>query len=280
MLWKTGSVKRLFIRSDAVAVPPVGLPELRDWYAAETAAALGDAAWQIAESVLPDLFGYHLLQVGAPFDGHRSLLELSRVSHRALLETDPGVAGRGALIVRPDALPIQSNAVDVLVLPHPLAFCANPAGILREAERVLVGEGRVLIMGFSPWSAMGLGRVALGWRGRAPWAGHFLSAGRVADWLGVLGFVVERVLRRSFLPPIASGIWRRRLSAVDRLGGRLCPAVGNLYGILACKRVVVARPARLVLRRDRRRAAIRVAEPSGRGLPSVQDDRPQRRACP
>ena len=273
-------MKRLFIRSDALAVPPVGLPELRDWYANETAAALGEAAWQIAESVLPNLFGYHLLQVGAPFDGQRNLLDLSRVSHRALLETDPAVPGRGGVVVRPDALPIQSNAIDVLVLPHTLEFCANPAGILREAERILVGEGRVLILGFSPWSAMGLGRLALAWRGKAPWAGHFLSAGRVADWLGVLGFVVERIIRRSFLPPIASGNWRKRLSPVDRIGGQLCPVVGNLYGILACKRVIVARPARLLLRRERLRAAIRVAEPSGRGLPSIQDPRPERQARP
>jgi len=273
-------VKRLFIRSDALAVPPVGLPELREWYADEPAAAFAEAAWQIAESVLPDLFGYHLLQVGAPFDGQRSLLELSRVSHRALLETEPALAGRGAVIVRPDALPIQSNAIDVLVLPHTLEFCGNPAGILREAERVLVGEGRILILGFSPWSAMGVGRLALAWRGRAPWAGHFLSAGRVADWLGVLGFVVERVLRRAFLPPIASGTWRRRLAPLDRLGSRLCPAVGSVYGILACKRVVVARPARLLLRRDRRRATIRVAEPTGRGLPRIHDDSAHRESSP
>ena len=269
-------MKRLFIRSDAFAVPPVGLPELRAWYAGEAAVALRDAAWQIAESVLPDLFGYHLLQLGAPFDGQRSLLDLSRVSHRALLETDPAAAGSGGVIVRPDALPILSNAVDVLVLPHTLEFCANPAGILREAERILVGEGRVLILGFNPWSGMGLGRAALAWRGRAPWAGHFLSAGRVADWLGVLGFVVERVIRKSFLPPLASATWRRRLSPVDRIGGRLCPVVGNVYGILACKRVVVARPARLLLRRERPRAAIRAVEPSGRSLPKVRDDAGQR----
>jgi ubiquinone/menaquinone biosynthesis C-methylase UbiE len=43
-----------------------------------------------------------------------------------------------------------------VVLPHTLEFSADPHHVLREVERVLVPEGRVVISGFNPASLWGL----------------------------------------------------------------------------------------------------------------------------
>ena len=51
-----------------------------------------------------------------------------------------------------------------VVLPHVLEFEANPHQVLRESERVLIGEGHVVILGFNPWSLWGLWRLLLAWR--------------------------------------------------------------------------------------------------------------------
>lgn len=243
-----------------------GLAALRHWYDTPAGAYARACDLEIANAVLPDLFGYHYVQVGNTVDHGPELADFSRISHRFVINVDSHRAHTGGLVCAADALPILGNSVDVMVLPHTLEFCANPQGILREAERVLIGEGHLLILGFNPWSLYGLCRRALAWRGAPPWNGRFFSVHRLRDWLGVLGLVVERVVRVSFRPPLSHAGWHRRLEVLERLGGHFWPACGNAYGIVACKRVMVARPARLHLRRQRRVSVAGVVEPSPHGL--------------
>jgi hypothetical protein len=84
-----------------------------------------------------------------------------------------------------------------VVLPHALELARDPHQTLREVERVLVPEGRVVIVGFNPASLWGLrqraGRVRAGWAGRnqplyLPRAGEFIGYWRLRDWLRLLGF--------------------------------------------------------------------------------------------
>ncbi len=42
------------------------------------------------------------------------------------------------------ALPFAAASLDLVVLPHTLEFSADPHAVLREVERVLVPEGRVV----------------------------------------------------------------------------------------------------------------------------------------
>ncbi len=245
-----------------------GLAALRRWYETPAGAYSRACDLEIANAVLPDLFGYHFVQVGQTVDEGSELAEFSRISHRVVIDVESGQPRCASLSSAADALPIMSNSVDVLVLPHTLEFCPNPQGILREAERVLIGEGHLLILGFNPWSLYGLCRQALAWRGAAPWSGRFFSAHRLREWLGVLGLVVERVVRMSFRPPLHRVALHRRLEVMERLGGHFWPVCGNAYGIVACKRVMVARPVKLHLRRQRRVPVAGVVEPSRNGLNS------------
>jgi SAM-dependent methyltransferase len=55
-----------------------------------------------------------------------------------------------------DALPFPNHSLDLVVLPHALELARDPHLTLREVERVLVPEGRVVITGFNPLSLWGL----------------------------------------------------------------------------------------------------------------------------
>ena len=55
---------------------------------------------------------------------------------------------------RPCRFPNAS--LDLLVLPHTLELSVDPHMALREVERVLVPEGRVVIAGLNPLSLWGL----------------------------------------------------------------------------------------------------------------------------
>ena len=86
----------------------------------------------------------------------------------------------------PASLPIASESIDLLILPHVIEFESNPRAVLREVERVLRPEGRLVLLTFNPFSIHGiLRRVA---RRDAFRAQGFVPAVRLHDWLRLLKF--------------------------------------------------------------------------------------------
>lgn len=190
----------------------------------ETGAAL--APW------LERAVGYYALDIRA-FESHAKWLDASLVqSHFAISpvrQKDSGVVGD---LLR---LPFEANSLDLVVAHHVLEFCADPHEFLREVDRTLIPEGRVIVVGFNPFSAHGL----LKWfqsRAAAPWGGHFYPALRVREWFSVLGFDVEKT--RYFAFPFASPPPASAAAPAPRpRWARLVPFCGALFALLAVKRV-------------------------------------------
>ena len=241
---------------DPAASPVAPANGLQRWFTTVAGTAVAAAEAALAAEVLSDLFGYHLLQLGRPYEA--SLLAGSRIGHHITLGTNPAEPGMSAY-ARGDALPLQAATVDVLVLPHGLEFADDPHGVLREAERVLIPEGYLLVFAFNPWSLFGLWRLFCGWRGDYPWRGRFVRPDRLKDWLAVLGFEVVKASGLSFRPPLRDAGWYARLGWMERPAAYFLPWLGNVYWILARKRVPAARPIR-ALRARRRRLRAAVAE--------------------
>lgn len=219
---------------------------LRHWFGQPLGRSLADCEQRLVEENLCNLFGYHLLQVGAPQG--RDLSTASRIGHRMVLVDDclalPPLAGSEGCLGRPEALPVAADSIDLLLLPHVLEFTDEPHQVLREAERVLIPEGHVAIVGFSAWSLWGLFRLLLGWRGRAPWCGRFLSPWRVKDWLSLLGFDTVLLRHMHYRPPLGHPGLRQRLLFLERWGARWWPMLGGGYLLVARKRVATLTPIR------------------------------------
>jgi len=112
-------------------------------------------------------------------------------------------------IGRMDALPFDSNSVDAILMHHCLDVDVNPHSALREACRVLVPGGSIVLVGFNPWSLWGMWRT-LTFRagfGRfpAPWGCRFVSPYRLSDWLNLLDFEVQGCETRFYLPLLGGG---------------------------------------------------------------------------
>ncbi|MFN2349703.1 MAG: class I SAM-dependent methyltransferase [Thioalkalivibrio sp.] len=213
--------------------------DLRAWYASPPGEALKADLCSYAQEVVPQLFGYHALQMGdlgEPMD----LLEGSRIIHRVSL----GIAPPAQVLAQPRALPIQAETLDVAVLAHVLEYCADPHQVLREVERALIPEGHVLIVGFNPFSLMGLRRLFAGRAGSAPWSGRYYGVLRLKDWLRLLGFEVIECVPVGFRPPIKRAGLLRRLRFMETLGARFWPYFGGAYVIRARKRVTTLTPMR------------------------------------
>ncbi|HEY5791170.1 MAG TPA: methyltransferase domain-containing protein [Gammaproteobacteria bacterium] len=213
---------------------------LRSWYATPLGSALAAAERAQLEPLLPRMFGFHLLQVGAlPPDA--GLLESSPIRHRVVLDSDR-LAGGCGLAAQPTALPIAADSVDAVVLYHALEFEHDPHQVLREAERVLIAEGSLIVIGFNPYSLWGL----RGWlrrrRGDAPWCGRFVGLPRLRDWLALLGFDVELSRTLFFRPPLQRPGMLARLERLERAGARWWPPFGGCYLVAARKRVSTLTP--------------------------------------
>lgn len=226
------------------------------WVLEEEVAALGQ--------VLPDLFGYHLLQVES-LDGV-DLLKDSRVQNAMVMG-----AGKRPAHVRhsffrgvPAALPVASESIDVVVLPHVLEFEDHPHQALREAERVLVPEGHLVVTGFNPWSLMGVRRLVDRRRRSGPWSGDFISTSRLKDWLALLDFDVIHTGSCFFRPPLHHPGLMERLRFLDGVGRRLWGMGGGIYVMVARKRVVALTPLKPRWRPGRRLLPAGFAEPTTR----------------
>lgn len=190
---------------------------------------------------MEDVFGWELLQVGA-WGSARELLALGRTRRKSLI-AGPGFPPGADIIARPSHLPVISDSIDAALLPHTLEFAPDPYAILREVDRVLVGEGQLLILGFRPWSPWGV-RARLSRSGFPPGMRRLLPQKLLREWLVLLGYEIVAASRYLYLGP-----WSRGLSAREGTGrilrpGLTYPLPAGAYLLKARKRVYTLTPVR------------------------------------
>ncbi len=220
--------------------------------------------WERAhfDQAVSDIFGYHALQLGLP---ELDALQANRMPHKWLAlasasaepaqpplhqltadATAPAAVGsrRAALLTDSAALPFPENSLDLVVLPHTLELSSDPHATLREVERVLVPEGRVVIGGFNPTSLWGLsqrrGHFYQRWgydKLFLPKTGEFIGYWRLRDWLRLLSFEVESGRFGCYRPALTSQKWLDRFDWMDAAGERWWPIFGAVYFLVAVKRV-------------------------------------------
>ena len=199
-------------------------------------------AWEQArlDALLADIFGYNALQVGL---AEADLLRASRMplhicAAHAAQGTKTDESARFTVLCDERALPFAGTSLDLVVLAHELEFSATPHQLLREAARVLVAEGSVVVCGFNPYSLWGFRSPS---RDQWPWCGHYLSAAKVRDWLTVLGFEVQSSQFGCYMPLVESLEWLGRWKWLDRVGRRCWPRCGAVWILHGIKRVHGAR---------------------------------------
>ena len=123
------------------------------WLESPLGEALLALETRLLQDELADVFGFELVQIGCWGEPGR-LCAAARTQHRSCIA--PDARGPGAIRANFDALPIASNSVEAVLLPHTLEHASRPHDLLREVDRILVGEGNVIICAFNPWGPWGL----------------------------------------------------------------------------------------------------------------------------
>ena len=124
-------------------------------------------------------------------------------------------------------------------MPHTLEFTSDPHRLLREAERVLMPEGQLIILGFNSLSLWGARQSVGKMTGRpfVPAAVDLIAFTRLKDWIKLLGFDLERGRFGCYRPPLGSDQWLSRYGFMEAAGDRWWPIFGATYMIKAIKRV-------------------------------------------
>lgn len=183
-----------------------------------------------------DVFGYHALQLGLP---GINLLNDSRMPNRWLLSEQCGPAGQSAGHIVADflELPFASQSVDLVLMPHILEMSPDPHQLLREVDRVLIPDGRLLIAGLNPLSLWGLRHLAS--RQRSPiWPTGVRPMGvpRLRDLLTLLSFEIESGRFGCYRWPSLLDHRLQRGAYMEKAGDRWWPMCGSAYILGAVKR--------------------------------------------
>jgi SAM-dependent methyltransferase len=207
----------------------------REWLSGPLGQLLLQEERRLLEDELGRYFGGYLVHYGPSAETPPAAEQVQR--NVRLGSPLPGVE----IVCEEQAWPLSEHAADVVVLQHGLDFCMSPHGLLREAASSVRPGGHLLIIGINPWSTWGFRHMfahdALG-------KARCIAPSRVADWLNLLGFALEKRRFGCYRPPFASATWQSRLSGLERLGNGWQSPGGGFYLLVARKMVVGLRPVR------------------------------------
>ena len=220
-------------------------PYLESWYGRENGRYLIASLRRSLQPILDLSFGYHILQMGAA--PSCELFGDSPINHQIYTADQPG--GGVNLISNADELPLECDSIDTLIAHHSLEFGPNPHRVLREIQRVLAPQGQLLIVGFNPYSLLGVGAYLRGKTRNPLWrAQHPVGRRRLTDWLHLLGCEVQSCNYLYCVPPVGSGTFRSYLSKADAWSSQHKLPIGGLYVLHAVKQVSALNKPRMRLR--------------------------------
>ena len=233
---------------------------LQGWYDSPAGQVLFAELQATLAKLLSELFGYYALQVGS-LGTRVDLLQSSPVGNKFHMTLDPK---QGSLAASPLALPFQHDTLDLVVLLHTLDFSHDPHQVLREAHRVLISEGHLVMVGFNPFSVMGLGRLVMRHTRRVPWTGHFYTSRRLRDWFSLLDFAVVQTEYAGLRPPVQNHRIQQRLRFLNQASRYGLACLGGVRIFVAKKRMLTLTPRLSPWRSRQRVLPVNVAEPSAR----------------
>jgi SAM-dependent methyltransferase len=229
-----------------------------EWLKTPLGEALLQQEARVVEEALDGIFGEYCLQLGLWGD-KRTFLRFTRTQRCSLIAET--AEGEPSAIAEMHRLPVESDSLDAVLLPHTLDYTDRQHAILREVDRVLRSNGHVVILGFKPLGLWGLRRLVPG-AGMPPGADYLISERRLRDWLQLLDMRIQSASHYFFHWPLP-GNKARGSKKWERRGQAWWPELAACYMLTAQKRVSTLTQVRPLWRRKPQVVA-GLAEPSTR----------------
>jgi len=205
----------------------------------------------ILKKNLKNIFGFHLLQIGAEkLDYLENLEDKLKINHRIVLSDNlsdkmpQNSSFKSTLYTKDNEIPLASETIDAVLISHGLEQSTDPHGLLREVDRILLPEGYMIILGFNPWSFWGL-RKGLTVKKTSdmeldfPWdtKGKWFSSARICDWLSLLNYKID-FKKHYFYRPCIDNPNILKYTAGFEMVGKIIPLGAAGFCIVAIKKQV------------------------------------------
>jgi len=228
---------------------------MAQWWLSPLGNSVLDQEKAAIQSLTTHFHGTYQLQVGVE---QPLLPALSRPAMQKIMANSADVSGDCK------SMPFKCHSIDTLLLSHVLEFSSDPHQVLREAERILVSDGTIILCSFNPWSLWGCRRL-FSWQDIPPWQGSFFSQTRIKDWLSLLNFEVISTEHLLFRPPVQSEKWFQRFQFIERWGKRLWPLFSGVTILIATKRTIPLTPVTMPWRAKQLFPSPLTQRPASRG---------------
>lgn len=206
-----------------------------------------DELQKALEPIVERIFGYYLVKIGSL----SSQIELPTCTIKNQFSCAPHANKHNHLCAKSSSLPFQNSSVDAFIVLGELDFAQDPHQIIREIDRAITANGRVVIAGFNPFSIAGVMKYLPINRKNILHQGRFFTASRIKDWLALLNF---EIVQQENL--VYSSLFMHKQfnsqSPVQKFCKRYLPWFSSMYIIEARKREIPLTPIKPVWQVNRK----------------------------
>ena len=203
-----------------------------EWLSSDAGTILVDSEKQLLEQELTTIFGYHACQYSAVPEA--DLLKNTAVKSRFTISTSTGhETSVSQMQINPDHWPVAPGSLDLVLLHHTLEAAENPHQLLSEAANTIIPEGKLIIIGFNPFSLGGLARWVMPGHWPLLRSTRLITPWRLRDWLKLLRFRVERTGYGGYLYPVSGIMSGLKGKLVEQRCDHLHLPLGGFYIMVA-----------------------------------------------
>lgn len=220
---------------------------LQAWFDMPLGQALLQAELELCAAQLKEIYGYYALQISGHADEDWiHPCAMARQYHAALSPSAIPTISASSLVTSPTELPFPSDMFDLVCLPHCLEQVAQPQHLLAEIHRVLVPNGKLMILGFNPLSYWWLWQRIHPTEILAPiCALGSIGLRRLSHWLAGQDYQLLGHRTFFYVPPLNNAERLARMAALSHAVAFALPCAGAVYAVLASKQSIALTPRRL-----------------------------------
>ena len=202
-----------------------------NWFKSKSAKSIITQEKIIIDKIIEDKFGYFALQLGGPFN---DFLESSRITKHLF---NSGILKN--ICFDNSSIPFAEESIDLIICPHLIEQGYNES-MFDEFFRTIIPGGHVIIISFNPFSFAGI-RNFFSFSTQFPWNSKFVSMSLLQDELKKSGFSVSEAQISNYQLIFSDDNYSFS-KKLENIGNRWLPLFGNLYFIVAQKKVISLTP--------------------------------------
>ncbi|MDB1144937.1 MAG: methyltransferase domain-containing protein [Alcaligenaceae bacterium] len=210
--------------------------------------------WEIKKihQLTKNITGHTAVQIG--LSEHNLLLQSPMLNKVYIEPAEHTKIERHITHCPPDILSLDDASTDLVILAHTLEITSNPYDTLKEVQRILKPSGRMITIGFNPYSLWTLTQWLPYKRETFPFKRKtFVPVKTLQGWIQQLGLTIDHGEFGLYIPILQKTTHIKRWDFLNKMGDRWWPSLSGLYIVSACMQPFCMTPTGVIKERIKQR---------------------------